>query len=212
MWHLLSKGNAVKRWLRPGAQPHVERIVLTGDVFRTVTGEAGQLKNVRWLSRRFRPLLMDLTALPVEERFRLNAADEGKAVIRKWFALLGEPVSLEAWARSFWRTPPRALINAMARDYRGSLVVSVEMSPLMQGVFDALDVPWIDVGISPRRFLPDLAVSLKASRHFRTDAAPDRYFRGAKLKLPYSGCGKFAEVRTSMERQCSSPKRLRTER
>lgn len=137
--------------------------------------------NVHWLSRRFRTLLESLTGLPVEQRFRLNAEDNGREVIRQWYSLLDEPMSMQGWAHSFWRIPPPPLIEAMAADYRDSLVVSIEMSPLLQGVFDALNVPWIDVGISPRRFLRDLAISLKTSSHFRLDAAPELLLQPAEI-------------------------------
>lgn len=38
------------------------------------------------------------------------------------------------------------------------------MSPLIQMALDKAAIPWIDIGISPLRFLPDLAITIKTSK------------------------------------------------
>lgn len=111
-------------------------------------------------------MLSQLTGLTPEIRFRLNAPNQGREIIKNWYEILGAPVGVTGWAQTFWSNPPVALISAMQADYEESLVVSIELSPLLQRVLEALGIPRIDVGISPRRFLADLAISLKTSHHF----------------------------------------------
>ena len=140
----------------------IERIVVTGDVFRTTDGDANQLGNVRWLRSEL-SRLYDLTGLCPELRYRRNARDDGRAVIREWYRLIDRTPSLEAWAATFRLAPPPALIEAMRPDYEGALVIGFELSPLMRSVLGGIGVPWVDVSVSLIRFLDDLALSLRFS-------------------------------------------------
>jgi hypothetical protein len=142
----------------------IERIVITGDVFRTEGGEANQLSNVRWLRGELARVLHDLAGLWPDVSYRRNAADGGRAVVTEWYRLLGHTPSLAAWAATFGATvPPEALIDAMRPDYERALVVGFELSPLMRAILDRIGTPWVDVGLSPIRFLDDLALSLRFS-------------------------------------------------
>ena len=140
----------------------IERIVVTGDVFRTTDGDANQLGNVRWLRSELSQLY-ELTGLCPELRYRRNARDDGRAVIRKWYRLMDRTPSLEAWAATFHLAPPPALIEAMRPDYEGALVIGFELSPLMRSVLGGIGVPWVDVSVGLIRFLDDLALSLRFS-------------------------------------------------
>jgi FkbM family methyltransferase len=73
---------------------------------------------------------------------------------------------MSSWARHFEEEPSPALIKSVADDYLGALVVSFELSPLLQRILDACGIPWVDIGISPLRFLQDYAMSFRMSRHF----------------------------------------------
>jgi hypothetical protein len=142
----------------------IERIVITGDVFRTHDGEASQLSNVRWLRGELARVLHELTGLWPDVGYRRNAADGGCAVIAEWYRLLGHAPSLGAWAATFGESaPPDALVDAMRPDYERALVVGFELSPLMRAVLDRIGAPWVDVGVSRIRFLDDLALSLRFS-------------------------------------------------
>ena len=142
----------------------VERIVIAGDVFRTTDGDPNQLSNVRWLRGEFARLLYELTGLWPDVGYRRNAPDDGRAVIAEWYRLMGHAPSLEAWAATYGETaPPGALIEAMRPDYESSLVIGFELSPLMRAVLDGIGAPWVDIGVSPIRFLDDLALSLRFS-------------------------------------------------
>jgi glycosyltransferase involved in cell wall biosynthesis len=140
----------------------IERIVVTGDVFRTTAGEANQVGNVRWLRGEL-SRLYELTGFCPEIRYRRNAPDDGRAVIHDWYRLMGRTPSLEAWAATFGDTAPPALVEAMRPDYEGALVIGFELSPLMRSALGAIGAPWVDVGVGPIRFLDDLALSLRFS-------------------------------------------------
>jgi hypothetical protein len=140
----------------------IDRIAITGDVFRTTVGDPNQLANVRWLHGEL-SCLHGLTGLRPEIRYRLNAPDGGSVVISDWFALLGHTLSIEAWAATYGQAAPPDLVDAVRPDYDGALVIGFELSPLMCSLLDAIGAPWIDVGVSPIRFLDDLALTLRFS-------------------------------------------------
>jgi len=140
----------------------IERIVVTGDVFRTSDGDANQLANVRWLRGEL-SRLYELTGLCPEIRYRRNGRDHGRAVVAEWYRLMGHAPSLEAWAATFGQAAAPALVEAMRPDYEGALVIGFELSPLMRSVLGGIGVPWVDVGVGRIRFLEDLALSLRFS-------------------------------------------------
>jgi hypothetical protein len=142
----------------------IERIVITGDVFRTTDGDPNQLANARWLRGELARPVYELTGLWPDVRYRRNAPDEGRAVIAAWYRLLGHAPSLEAWAATFALTaPPAAVSEALSADYDRALVIGFELSPLMRSVLDDIGAPWVDIGLSPIRFLDDLALDLRFS-------------------------------------------------
>jgi hypothetical protein len=97
-------------------------------------------------------------------RYRRNAPEDGRAVVTEWYALLGRVPSLEAWAATWGEAdPPGALVEAMRPDYERALVVGFELSPLMRSVLDRLGAPWVDIAVSPIRFLDDLALDMRFS-------------------------------------------------
>jgi len=151
----------------------IKRIVFTGDVFRTDDAlEQNQLSNVRWLRDELANTLHTVTNIVPEIRFRRNERDAGRSTLKRWYELLGRTASQQAWAATFWQDkPPKALVEAVNDDYQDALVIAVEMSPLLQSLLDALGVPWVDVTISPIRFLQDLLVSLRFSRHLSHNPA-----------------------------------------
>jgi hypothetical protein len=140
----------------------IERIVITGDVFRTTVGDANQLGNVRWLRGEL-ARLAELTGLRVEIAYRRNAPDGGQVVVADWLGLLGHAPSIEAWAATYGAAAPPALVEAVRPDYEGALAIGFELSPLMRSILDAIDVPWVDVGVGPIRFLEDLTLTLRFS-------------------------------------------------
>lgn len=140
----------------------IERIVVSGDIFRTHDGEPNQLSNVRWLRGEVSRVLYELTGLWPDVRFRGNAADDGRALIAECYRLLGRTPSIHAWAATFGESaPPFALIEALRPDYDRALVIGFELSPLMRSVLDGVGAPWVDIGVGPIRFLDDLVLSVQ---------------------------------------------------
>jgi hypothetical protein len=142
----------------------ISRIIFTGDPFRTIDGRTNQSSNVEWLIKNFGALFSHLTDAPSELAlpFASNSTSE-------WRALQGCPIGLTGWAETFWSEPTEAFISEMAHSTAGALVVSIEMPPVMQAALDAIGVPWIDIGISPIRFLQDYVTHVKHSFHFNID-------------------------------------------
>jgi hypothetical protein len=142
----------------------IERIVVTGDVFRTSCGDPNQLPNVRWLRGEVSRVLYELTGLWPDVRYRRNAPDDGCVLIADWYGLLGHVPSIEAWAATYGQVdPPPELVDALIPDYDRALVIGFELSPLMRSILDRVGAPWVDVEVSPLRFLDDLALSLRCS-------------------------------------------------
>src|SRR5262245_16754440 len=111
----------------------IERIVMTGDVFRTTDGDPNQLSNVRWLRGELARVRHEVTGLWPDVGYRRNAQDGGRSLIAEWYRLLGHTPSLAAWAGTFGETaPPDALIDAMRPEYQRALVIGFELSPLMR--------------------------------------------------------------------------------
>src|SRR5262245_15455126 len=86
----------IVRWrLVRSTAMRIERIAITGDVFRTTNGDPNQLFNARWLRDELADVLHDLTGLTPEVGYRRNAADDGRALVTEWFGLLGHEPSAE---------------------------------------------------------------------------------------------------------------------
>jgi hypothetical protein len=133
-------------------------------VFRTACGDPNQLPNVRWLRGEVSRVLYELTGLWPDVRYRRNAPDGGYALIADWYGLLGHAPSVEAWAATYGEVdPPPALVDALLPDYDRALAIGFELSPLMRSILDRIGAPWVDVEVSPLRFLDDLALSLRCS-------------------------------------------------
>lgn len=145
----------------------INRLVFSGDAFRTKHGERNQLDSVKWLYKTFGPLLEGITGLKGELRLAGGAPFEGNDTLKAWYALLGEyELNSIAWCKTFWSEPPQSLIDAVRPEYENALVIFSEMSPLLRKILNALDIPWIDVVGNPIRFMADFVVTLKVSHHF----------------------------------------------
>lgn len=139
----------------------ISKIVFTADGFRTTAGEPVHQFNVDLMYALFSDLLTRITGKPAEIRLALAAGS-----IPEFIALQGGEVSLDGWARVFWADPSPALVEAIGQACDRALIVGFELPPVMIAAFDKLGIPWIDLTVSPLRFLPDWAFHIKTSRHF----------------------------------------------
>jgi hypothetical protein len=148
----------------------ISRIIFSGDSFRSATGNPDQIDNVVWLKGKLGELFTDLTGLSSEVRLPLVGNS-----VSEIFALQDPALvpSLENWARIFWERASEDLVDKIARDCNGALVILFEMPPVMADGLNLAGIPWIDIGISPLRFLPDWAFHIKTSHHFNIKAARD---------------------------------------
>lgn len=141
----------------------LNRIVFTGDCLRSETGEPNQWANVVWLKNLLGTNLGALTGLRLEALL--------PPPVDAWRAL-GEKPSLERWARTFWQAADDRLCDYLRPFYDGALVVAIELSPFLEAALDRLGIPWVEVGVSPLRFLPDFALFFRFSAGLRV---PERF-------------------------------------
>lgn len=140
-----------------------QRIVFTGDIFRTAGHlRPDQIWNVQWLQKQFGGLLESITGLPSEIRFW--GKEQSPDIIARAFDSLGEEISYDAWARNFWKTATADLSEVFYDDYRDALVVAIEASPLVESILNNVGADWINIQISPLRFLSDWALSIRGSK------------------------------------------------
>lgn len=144
-----------------GRRVTVDRLVFTGDGFRSVAGEASQIQNVRWLEEHLGHLLRNLTGLSSTVSLPIVGHD-----VAEFVRLQDGQLGLDGWAKLFWSEPAAKLSAAIADACRDALMITFEMPPVMQAALDQAGIPWIDVGICPLRFLPDWALHLRTSTHF----------------------------------------------
>lgn len=144
----------------------LKRIVITGDWLRTESGEPNQWANVLWLNELLGKRLGAITGLPVEAVLPSPA---------ECWNVLGEPPSLESWSRLFWSRAPDALCQHILTYFEDALVVAIELSPILEDGLNRVNLPWIEVGVSPLRFLADFAVFFRFSRGL---VPPERFRLG----------------------------------
>jgi hypothetical protein len=150
----------------------ITRVVFTGDVFRVVEDERepNQLANVFWLHNLIAYQLAQITELLPEIRFRTRDYKVGNSLIRKAYNLLDLETSSKGWQSVFWYEDiPSELIELFRTDYDNALVFAFELSPIMECILNRLGCPWIDVALSPIRFLDDLLLSIRLSGHFNSE-------------------------------------------
>lgn len=126
--------------------------------------------NVVWLKAQVGELFASLTGLPQDIRLPLLGRTAGEMLAIQGGA--AEP-NLDSWASLFWEDASVDLVDRLAEECSDALVITIEMPPVIEDALDRAGIPWIDIGISPLRFLPDWAFHLKASHHFNFDPVRD---------------------------------------
>jgi hypothetical protein len=147
----------------------IKRVVFTGDVFRIVQDEqqSHQLSNVFWLHNLIAYQLTQITELLPEIRFLTR---DRNSLIRDAYKFLALETSSKGWQKSFWYEEiPGGLLDLFRADYDNALVFAFELSPIMESILNRLGCPWIDVALSPIRFLDDLLLSIRFSSHFDSE-------------------------------------------
>ena len=142
----------------------VNRIAVTDDIFRGTTAYPPlQRPNSVWLLGLVQPIFAKLTDLQPYIWFK------------NYWKILGLPSHDTSWARCYFSKPNANLIKDIAGELSGSLVLTFETSYLLQAALDANDIPWIDLSVGPLRFLEDLTITFKFSRHFNLEGM-DEFF------------------------------------
>lgn len=135
------------------------KIVVTGDILRTTTGDPNQFQNVKNLYEELYQPLCEATGQEPELRYRQNASDGGLSIIRQWYRIFDLSPSIDSWASIYANTnPPDQLVDELRHDYENTLVIGFELPPIMKAALNAMNSPWIEVFWHPIRFLEDLCL------------------------------------------------------
>jgi hypothetical protein len=111
-----------------------------------------------------------MTGLIPEICFRTRDYKLGSVLIKNAYKVLGLETSIKGWQQSFWyENVTSDLINIFRQDYDRALVFAFELSPIMECILNKLRCPWINISISPLRFLDDLLLLIRLSDHFNAE-------------------------------------------
>jgi hypothetical protein len=139
----------------------LREIVFAGDFLRPVQDEfrPSQTENVQWFYRLFRRRLQQAANLPI------SCITWGEGIDTPLlFDLFGATPDVEGWAAFFSADAvPQAVLDVYEKTFRGSLVVSFELAESSKRVLTHLGIPYIDMGIHPIRFLPDVFFALQTN-------------------------------------------------
>ncbi|MEM7318131.1 MAG: hypothetical protein AAF408_03820 [Pseudomonadota bacterium] len=146
------------------------RLIVTGDFLRPSAGglRPTQHENIRWLAQCLAAPLQLACDLPREtllwdnrwvERARIDAG-----TVRAVYAAFGLPATIRSWPRIFSaRTLPDAIESLFHRLFRDALVIGFELPPYLAHFFTRHGIAFIDLSISPIRFMDDLLLDVSVS-------------------------------------------------
>jgi hypothetical protein len=141
----------------------MNRIIFTGDPFRVSAMLPGQFSNVRWLHKVLANKIAELTNAEILIVYPLS---ERYLEVLSGYGLPSEP---EGWASLFWMEPPDWLVEEFRREFGKTLIVGIELPPIMTRALDLAGVRWVEVNVSPIRFFPDWVLHIKTSPLLQLD-------------------------------------------
>lgn len=148
----------------------IRRIAFTGDIFRPSAGSfrPTQNENIVWLSKLLSVPLNMATGLPSvvvhwDNNWLSKAkidSDFAKAAYQGFWL---QP-NIRSWAYIYNldRLPP-FLESVLYSYFEDSLVIGFEIPPYLASLFNKFHLPFIDVSMSPIRFLPDVIFEMSSN-------------------------------------------------
>jgi hypothetical protein len=154
-----------------------EKIIFTGDFLRpSAEGlHPTQHENIEWLSKILRVPVGMATSLPSEtvhwDNNWINGARLDSAAVEAIYSAFGRRVDIHTWAYVFAAsTLPDAVEELFVRLFANSLVIGFELPPYLSVFCTRHNIPFINVSISPVRFLDDLLIRISPSTSDMTAA------------------------------------------
>jgi hypothetical protein len=146
------------------------RIVFTGDILRPSVAELRptQHENIRWLAQLLDAPLRLACGLPRSVVHWDNRWTEGARLesssIEAIYRSFGLPATIASWARIFAsETLPPAVEDLFTRLYRDAMVIGFEIPPYLTHHFQRHGIAFVDLSLSPIRFMDDLLFSCSTS-------------------------------------------------
>ncbi len=128
----------------------IDRVLVTGDFIRCDESRVPhQLRNAVWMYDAVRECLLESTGIEpslwfVHDNIEKEADTRELRLPMEYFTALGVEPSFMGWAESYFSQAEDKVVDLFADHFRSSLIVTIEMSPLIQSILDRLGVPWIE--------------------------------------------------------------------
>lgn len=156
---------------------NINKIVFTGDIFRTHKLEPNQIYNVVNILEVFGPVLKKISNLPVFVGywglFLPSNIKPNSQILIESYRILNSSPDLFGWAANFWSAADKCLVDLLRNDYSESLVIGFELSPLMESLLNQIDCAWINISQSPLRFFNQPIYSFRSSNLINFDFVND---------------------------------------
>lgn len=147
-----------------------KRIIVTGDFLRPSPHKfrPTQNENIRWLAQLLNVPVTMATGLPVQEVIWddnwLNQATFDQASVRAIYEAFWLKPNMHSWAQIYSaETLPVSVESIFAHVFRDSFVIGFELPPVLVHFLRRNGIGFVDVILSPVRFMDDLTFSVNAS-------------------------------------------------
>lgn len=141
----------------------ITKIVFTGDFFRpSKAGVPSQEGNIKWLYHFFKPIIKIL--LPEIKVFRFAWEKNNLFSPKDFYEELRLELNLESWALTHeYCGESKELDRLISEYFHSSFVIGFELPPVLCERLQKANIPYLDLVISPVRFLDDLFFELNSN-------------------------------------------------
>lgn len=146
------------------------RILVTGDFLRPspYAFRSTQNENIRWLAQLLTVPLGMATGLPVTDVLWddnwLNQPNFNQVEVQAIYEAFWLKPNIQSWAQIYGaETLPASVEGMLAHIFRDSFVIGFELPPMLVHFLRRQGIGFVDVTLSPVRFMDDLTFSVSAS-------------------------------------------------
>jgi len=142
------------------------RVIFTGDIFRPdAKGGAHQEKNIKWLYFYFKNYFKFL--VPDCQLECVYWGRGGNFRPHSFYSDLGVPIDIYSWATIYFSKISSSNLDELINKYfYGNLVVGFEMPFFLLSRFEEYNIDYLNIQVSPIRFLDDLCLEMSSNNHF----------------------------------------------
>ena len=141
---------------------NIGKIIVTGDIFRPLSQSA----NIDWLFSLIESPILAASNQYIQKSRLISVCIGDDTVIHSIYDLLNLEFSEDNWAEIYNRKISRSVKDVLKNYFNLSsdtFVIGFELSSLLKNYFDDFGVVYIDVRISPYRYLDDLLLSFSTN-------------------------------------------------